>query len=69
MWMSISDISGMSKALSDFEGIGSALREANGFMDGITGAIPSISRTYGPMLSDDEVSYCPAAWQQAVCTP
>lgn len=69
MWMSISDISGMSKALCDYEGIGSALREANGLLDGITGAIPSISCTYGPMLSNDEVNYRPTVWQQAVCTP
>lgn len=63
------DISGMSKALCNYEGIGSALRKANDLMDGITGAVSSISRTYDPMLSNNEVNCRPAAWQQAVCTP
>lgn len=60
--MSISGISSMSKALSDFEGIGSALRETNGLMCDITGVIPSISRTYEPMFTEDEVKHRPAVW-------
>ena len=67
--MSISDISGMTKALCDYEGISSALREVNGLTDGITGIVSSISRTYGPTLTNDEVNYRPTAWRQAVCTP
>lgn len=67
--MSISGISGMGKALSSFEGIGSALRESDDFMGGITEAISSITRTYSPMFTNDEVNHRPAIWQQMVCTP
>ena len=64
--MSISDISGMCKSLCDYEGIGCALSEPDDSMGGITGAISSITRPYSPMLANDEVKHCPAAWQQVV---
>lgn len=67
--MSISGISGMSKALSDSEGIGSTLREFDDLTGGITSAISSITRTLNPMFTDDEVKHRPAIWQQMVCTP
>lgn len=67
--MSISDISGMSKALSDSVGICSTLREFDDLTSGITSAISSITRTVNPVFTDDEVKYRPAIWQQMVCTP
>lgn len=67
--MSISDISGMSKALSDSVGIGSTLREFDDLTSGITSAISSITRTVNPVFTDDEVKDRPSIWQQMVCTP
>ena len=60
--MSISGISSMSKALSDFEGIGSALRETDGLLCDIAEAFSSVSRTYEPMFTEDEVKHRPAVW-------
>lgn len=68
IWMSIG-ISGMSKALCDYEGIGSALREANSLMEGISEATSGFTRSLNFMPTDDEVNYRSAAWQQAACTP
>ena len=67
--MSISDISGMDKALHDISGIGSTLLEFDDPMSGISKAVSTFTRSYSPMCIDDEVNHCPAAWQQAVCTP
>ena len=62
-------ISGMSKALCDYEGIGSALREANSLMEGISEATSGFTRSLNFMPTDDEVNYRPAAWQPVLCLP
>lgn len=66
-WMSISGISGMSKALNDISGIGSTLVGFDDPMGGISKAVSNFTRSYNPMCNEDEVNHCPAVWQQAVC--